>query len=81
MTTANKYEDFLSSYWSDLHSVAASKASDGGSSVGIKQSVETPREKAERLRKIIRFLSSMRSRCSMISLIFGPFDLIKLFIF
>ena len=62
MTSVKECEEFLSYYWSDLNSAAA-QTNDGGTSTGIEQSGEIPREKAERLRKIIRFLSRMKSRC------------------
>ena len=62
MMSPSDCENFLFSYWSDLHIAAESRLNDGGSSVGMEQTTEAPRERAERLRKIIRFLSSAKNR-------------------
>ena len=62
MMSPSECEKFLLSYWSDLHLVAESRVSNGRFSVGMEQTIEAPRERAERLRKVIRFLSSVKNR-------------------
>ena len=63
MAAMNEHEEFLLSYWSDLQ--LAGKDNGNRSSVGIDVSVESPKDKSERLRKLIKFISGIRYRCSL----------------